>query len=75
MADVYEMVLAAVRKHIASRRQDISEKFPKNLPRREYWKHVGRHEELESLAGAVQDAVRKANAADAPGDPDEPDQA
>lgn len=72
MADLEEFVLAAVRKHIATRRQEIADKWPKNLPRREYFKHVGRHEELETLSSMVQDAIRKANAADH-GDPDEPD--
>ena len=64
MADVDEMLLAAVRKHIAIRRQDIAAKFPKNLDSSEYLRHCGRHEELERFAAEFQDAVRQANAAE-----------
>jgi hypothetical protein len=63
MADLDDYVVAVVRKHIADRRTAIAEKFPKNLEPTEYAKHCGRHEELESLASVVQDAVRKANSA------------
>lgn len=73
MADVEEMVLAVVRKHIAARRQDIAEKFPKKLGRAEYHRTCGRHEEIEGLAAVVQDAVRKANA-QLSGEDDEPDE-
>lgn len=73
MADVDDMVLATVRKHIASRRQEIMDKFPKKLTPDEYHRHCGRHEELESLAAVVQDAVRKANEALAGEDDDDPD--
>lgn len=61
MADIDQYVLTAIRKHIVARRLDIAAKFPKNLPRREYLKHCGRHEELEAFSAAVQNAVRKAN--------------
>lgn len=64
MADLEDMVLAAIRRHIADRRHAIATKFPKNLTPEEYLKHVGRHEELEALAAVVQDAVRRANAQD-----------
>jgi hypothetical protein len=59
-----ELIVAAVRKRIAQRRQEIAEKWPKNLSEHEYLKHVGRHEELESFATAVQEAIRKANSVD-----------
>jgi hypothetical protein len=72
MADIEDMVLATIRRHIADRRQAIALKFPKNLAPEEYLKHVGRHEELEALATVVQDAVRRANAQDL-GIPDESD--
>ena len=71
MADIDQYVLTAIRKHIVARRLDIAAKFPKNLPRREYLKHCGRHEELESLAAVLQDVIRKANSAD--GGDDDPD--
>jgi hypothetical protein len=67
-----ESVLQAVRRHLAARRLTIAEKFPKNLPRKEYHRHCGRHEELESFAAALQDAIRKANATDGQS-PDETD--
>ena len=73
MADVDEMILAAVRKHIAVRRQDIAVRFPKGLDASEYHRHCGRHEELERFATEFQDAVRQANAAEKVGDDDEPD--
>jgi hypothetical protein len=61
VADVEEYALAAIRKYIERRRQDIAGKFPKNLRPDEYAKHCGRHEELEAFADAVKDAIRKAN--------------
>jgi hypothetical protein len=72
MADVDEMVLATVRRHIADRRQAIAAKFPKNLTPEEYQKQIGRYEELEALAAVVQDAVRRANAQEL-GAPDDDD--
>lgn len=56
-----ELIVQAVRKRIEQRRKEIALKWPMNLPEREYWKHIGRHEELEAFATAVQEAVRKAN--------------
>ena len=73
MADVEDMVLATIRKHIADTRQAIAAKFPKNLPPDEYNRHCGRSEMLESIAAVVQDAVRKANEALAGEDDDDPD--
>jgi hypothetical protein len=61
VSELPDYVLAAVRKHIEARRRDIAAKFPRNLPRREYWKLVGRSEELEAVAAEVQAAVRRAN--------------
>lgn len=70
MADVDDMVLATIRKHIADTRQAVAAKFPKNLTPDEYNRHCGRHEMLESIAAVVQDAVRKANEALAEDDHD-----
>ena len=67
------MVLATIRKHIAERRQAIASKFPKNLSQDEYHRHCGRHEEVETFAAVVQDAVRKANEALAGEDDHDPD--
>ena len=64
------MVLAALRKYIAGRRQAIADKFPKQLGRAEYHRNCGRLEELESLSSFLQDAIRRANAAEAAGEPD-----
>jgi hypothetical protein len=69
-----EGIVQSVRRHIAARRQEIADKFPKKLSPDEYQRHCGRHEELESLAAVVQDAVRRANSAESTGeDNDDPD--
>jgi hypothetical protein len=73
MADVDDMVLASVRKHLANRRRDIQDKFPKNLPADEYHRHCGRFEEMERFESALMDALRTANAQANQGDDDEPD--
>jgi hypothetical protein len=71
VADRADSFLAAVRKHLEARRQEIAEKFPRNLSPEEYNRHCGRHEEVESLAAAVQDIVRKINSPeDEDDDPD-----
>jgi len=67
--------LAALKRYVAQRRADLADKFPKKLDPREYDRHCGRHEELESFAQALQDTIRKANSADGGGDDDDADPA
>jgi hypothetical protein len=64
MSDLSDTVLHAVRLHIAERRADIAAKFPKRLKRKDYFGLCGMHQEIEMVAVAVQEAVRKANAAE-----------
>jgi hypothetical protein len=58
------IVLAAIRKALEVRRQEVAEKWPKRLSRNEYHFTRGRHTEIEALGQVVQEAIRKANAAD-----------
>jgi CRISPR/Cas system CSM-associated protein Csm2 small subunit len=74
MDDLEAASLTALKRHIAARRQEIAEKFPKRLPRSEYQRTCGRHEELESLAQVLQDVIRKANSADKGPPDDDPDE-
>jgi CRISPR/Cas system CSM-associated protein Csm2 small subunit len=67
------IVLAAVRKALEGRRQEIAEKWPKRLSRSECHFTRGRHTEVEALAQVVQEAIRKANAADHKTEDDEDD--
>lgn len=71
MADAEQNALAALKRYVARRRQEIADKFPKNLSPDEYNRHCGRHEEVESFAAVLQDVIRKANSAD--GGDDDPD--
>lgn len=59
-----ELVVAAVRKHAAERRVAINNAWPKHLTRKGYIKLVGEHAELERLETVLQDAIKRANAAD-----------
>ena len=61
MSDTGQFVLAALKRYVVERRQEIADKLPKKLEQREYDRTCGRYEEVESLAKMMQDAIRKAN--------------
>lgn len=66
MSDLSDTVLHAVRQHIAERRAVILSKWPKHLKQEDYIGLCGMHQEVELMANVMQEAVRKANAAEQP---------
>lgn len=64
MSDLSDTVLHAVRQHIAERRAHFTSRFPKHLKQEDYLGLCGMHQEVELMASVMQEAVRKANAAE-----------
>lgn len=57
-------IASRLRKHIANRRLAILERYRKKLSHEEYMFNVGQDQELTDLEGVLQEAIRKANAAE-----------